>query len=104
MGKILIVVGPTGSGKSRSIKNLDPSQTVVVNILKKDLPFKGSRSMYSTQAQNLANFDTWDTIVGFIGYVSNERSEVTTLVIDDARYIVEKELFKRAKETGLTFA
>lgn len=100
MGKILIVVGPTGSGKSRSIKNLDPSQTVVINILKKDLPFKGSRSMYSTQAQNLANFDTWDNIVGFIGYVSNDRPEVTTLVIDDARYIVEKELFKRAKETG----
>lgn len=56
--------------------------------------------MYSTQAQNLANFDTWDNIVGFIGYVSNDRPEVTTLVIDDARYIVEKELFKRAKETG----
>lgn len=100
MGKILIVVGPTGSGKSRSIKNLDPAKTVVVNILRKDLPFKGSRALYSAQNKNLANLDKWDEIVGFTEHISSDRKEVTTLVIDDARFIVEKELFRRAKETG----
>jgi energy-coupling factor transporter ATP-binding protein EcfA2 len=100
MGKILIVVGPTGSGKSRSIKNLDPAKTVVVNVLKKDLPFKGSRALYSAQNKNLANLDKWDDVVGFIEYISSSQPHITTLVIDDARFIVEKELFRRAKETG----
>lgn len=100
MGKILIVVGPTGSGKSRSIKNLDPAKTVVVNVLKKDLPFKGSRTLYSAQNKNLANLDKWDDVVGFIEYISSSKPHITTLVIDDARFIVEKELFRRAKETG----
>lgn len=100
MGKILIVVGPTGSGKSRSIKNLDPAKTVVVNVLKKDLPFKGSRALYSTQNKNLANLDKWDDVVGFIEHISSSQPHITTLVIDDARFIVEKELFRRAKETG----
>lgn len=100
MGKILIVVGPTGSGKSRSIKNLDPAKTVVVNVLKKDLPFKGSRALYSAQNKNLANLDKWDDVVGFIEHISFSQPHITTLVIDDARFIVEKELFRRAKETG----
>lgn len=100
MGKILIVVGPTGSGKSRSIKNLDPAKTVVVNVLKKDLPFKGSRALYSAQNKNLANLDKWDDVVGFIEYISSSQPHITTLVIDDARFIVEKELFRRAKEAG----
>ena len=100
MGKILIVVGPTGSGKSRSIKNLDPAKTVVVNVLKKDLPFKGSRALYSAQNKNLANLDKWDDVVGFIEHISSSQPHITTLVIDDARFIVEKELFRRAKETG----
>ena len=53
MGKILIVLGPTGSGKSRSVKNLNPEETMVINVLKKDLPFRGSASMYSIDKKNM---------------------------------------------------
>lgn len=100
MGKILIVVGPTGSGKSRSLMNLDPAKTAVINVLKKDLPFRGSRANYSKENRNMVNLDKWEDIVGYIGHVSSEQPHVSTLVIDDARFIVEKELFRRAKETG----
>lgn len=100
MGKILIVLGPTGSGKSRSLKNLDPKQTIIVNVLKKDLPFKGSRALYNKENQNLVNLDKWEDIVNFVTYVSDKASNVSTLIIDDARFIIEKELFRRAKENG----
>lgn len=100
MGKILIVLGPTGSGKSRSIKNLNPDTTIVVNVLKKSLPFKGSESKYSVAKQNLVNVDTWDKIVPFIGGVSSGMPHVTALIIDDVRFVMEKEFMKRAKETG----
>lgn len=100
MGKILIVLGPTGSGKSRSIKNLDPAKTVVVNVLRKDLPFKGSRTTYNRENRNLANLDKWEDVIGFIGNVSTNAPHISTLIIDDARFIVEKELFRRAKEIG----
>lgn len=100
MGKILIVVGPTGSGKSRSVKNLDPAKTVIVNVLRKDLPFKGSRALYNGQNKNLANLDKWEDVVNFINYTSTDTPQMSTIIIDDARFIVEKELFRRAKETG----
>ena len=53
MGKILIVLGPSGSGKSRSIKNLNPDSTIVVNVLKKSLPFRGSEAKYSLQLSKI---------------------------------------------------
>lgn len=102
MGKIIIVLGPTGSGKSRSIKNLDPKSTVIINTLKKDLPFKGSRALYSEVNRNMVAMDTWDKVVPFIQLVSTQAPGVKTLIIDDARFIMEKEFMKRAKEVGYT--
>lgn len=102
MGKIIIVLGPSGSGKSRSVKNLNPESTMVVNVLKKSLPFKGSESKYSVAKQNLVNIDSWDKLVPFIGLISANAPHVNALIIDDARFIMEKEFMKRAKETGYT--
>lgn len=102
MGKILIVLGPTGSGKSRSIKNLNPEETMVVNVLKKDLPFRGSSSMYSMEKKNTVNLSDWDKVTTFITNVSNGMPHIKNLIIDDSRYIMEKEFMKRAKETGYT--
>ena len=101
MGKILIVLGPTGSGKSRSVKNLNPKETIVINVLKKDLPFRGSATSYQWNA-NMFALDKWDEVAPFISTVSNDVAAVKTIIIDDARFIMEKEFMKRAKEVGYT--
>lgn len=101
MGKIIIVLGSTGSGKSTSIKNLDPKKTIVANcILNKDLPFIGSRKLYNEANQNLIQIQSWEHAVQAVAYANESRPEVTTLVFDDMRYIMELEYFKRAKEAG----
>lgn len=99
MGRILIVLGPSGSGKSRSIKNLNPDETIVINVLKKDLPFRGSRAIYSAEKKNIVSISDWDKVVNFIG-VLNGMPHIKQLIIDDVRFVMEKEFMKRAKETG----
>jgi len=99
MGRILIVLGPTGSGKSRSVKNLNPDETLIINVLKKDLPFRGSRAMYSAEKKNIVSISDWDKIVNFIGVVNN-MPNVKQLIIDDSRFIMEKEFMRRAKDVG----
>jgi hypothetical protein len=47
MGAIL-VYGPSGSGKSRAIKNLPPQNTGIISSDMKPLPFKGWKSSYET--------------------------------------------------------
>lgn len=54
MANIIGVVGDSGTGKSTSISTLDPKTTYLINVLRKDLPFKGSRTLYSLENKNLA--------------------------------------------------
>ena len=53
MSNLVIVLGASGAGKSTSIKTLKPQETVVLNVLGKDLPFKGSRANYTREKLNL---------------------------------------------------
>ena len=48
-----MLLGKSGTGKSTSIKGLDPKETVVINVLGKRLPFKGSNSLYNKENKNL---------------------------------------------------
>ena len=46
MADIIAIAGDTGSGKSTSIKNLNPQETFIVSILGKPLPFPGYKKKY----------------------------------------------------------
>ena len=48
----VLVLGKTGSGKSTSIENLDPSETFIINVVGKELPFKGGRAKYNSDKKN----------------------------------------------------
>ena len=48
MANSVLVIAESGSGKSTSIRNLNPKETVIINIANKPLPFKGWKSKYTT--------------------------------------------------------
>jgi len=102
MGNISIILGKSGSGKSTSIKTLNPDESVVVNVLKKRLPFKGSSSIFNEEKENLIGIDTYDALISFIQHVDANMPNIKTLVVDDSIYVMRKEFFKRAKEVGYT--
>lgn len=101
MANIAIILGKSGSGKSTSVKGLNPKETVVINTLKKRLPFKGSQSMYNTENKNLFNLDDYSKIITYLQSISDNAKYVKNIVLDDIIYVMRKEYFKRAKETGL---
>lgn len=94
-----MLLGHSGTGKSTSIKTLDPKETVVLNVLRKRLPFKGSQGQYNAESKNLFNVDDYQTIINLLG-ACNGQAHVKNIIIDDMTYILRKEFFKRAKETG----
>ena len=55
--KLIGVVGETGTGKSTAIKHLDPKETYIINVAKKELPFKGSGKLYNTDNKNYKEID-----------------------------------------------
>ena len=100
MSNLVIVLGASGTGKSTSIKTLDPKETVVFNILGKDLPFKGSRANYTREKLNLVRPFGWDNVQNMMGNISKNYPDVHNIVIDDAIYIMRTEFFDRSKERG----
>ena len=100
MANIAIILGKSGSGKSTSIKGLNPKDTVVINTLRKRLPFKGSNSLYNAENKNLFNIDDYAKITTYLQSISANATYVKNVILDDIIYVMRKEYFKRAKETG----
>lgn len=100
MANAVIILGKSGTGKSSSIKGLDPKNTVILNVLGKKLPFKGSSSVYNAENKNLFRIDEYSQAINMLQSIDKNASYVHNIIIDDAIYIMRKEYFKRAKETG----
>ena len=100
MANAVILLGKSGTGKSSSIKGLNPKETVVLNVLGKKLPFKGSSKLYNQESKNLFRVDDYTQVINMLQGIDKNAPYVHNIIIDDAIYIMRKEYFKRAKETG----
>ena len=103
MSEIVAVVGQTGTGKSTSVENLDPKETVIIGMTNKPLPFRGWKKNYTTGIQEGGNFIiTADAskIVKVLKYVSDNRPEIKQIIIDDFQYLMSTEFMVRSKEQG----
>lgn len=96
MARVVLIIGDTGTGKSRSIKNLNPDETYVINVLGKDLPFKGYQKLYNREKKNIKTEINWDNIRTMLPQVAEKGYK--NIIIDDARHIMENEFIARAGE------
>lgn len=100
MSNFAIILGDTGCGKSTSIKSLDPKETVIINVLGKRLPFKGSAAMYNAEQKNLFKVSEHKSLISLLESINTDAPYVKNVVIDDAIYIMRTEFFDRSKERG----
>lgn len=102
MANIAIILGKSGTGKSSSIRNVDPKTTIIINILGKKLPFKGSSKLFNAESGNLYQKEDYLKIIELIDQVNKKGPSIKNIIIEDATYIMRKEFFMRAKEVGYT--
>lgn len=100
MSNTILVIGESGSGKSTSIRNLDPKSTFIISVLDKPLPFKGYKKSYSEENKNFFCTDNYKKIISYIEAVNDRRLDITTLIIDDAHFLMANEFMSRATEKG----
>ena len=100
MANISMLLGKSGTGKSTSIKGLDSKETVVINVLGKRLPFKGSNSLYNKENKNLFQRESYTDIISLVQNISDKATNVKNIILDDFIYVMRKEYFSRARETG----
>lgn len=105
MSNCTLIIGESGSGKSTSLRNLDPKETFILGVLDKPLPFRGYKSHYNRVSKenptgNYASCDNYLKILGFIDAIDKRRPEIKTLIIDDFQYLMANEFMRRALERG----
>ena len=109
MADLIAVVGDSGSGKSTSLRNLDPQTTFIINVAGKPLPIRGYKKNYKALVQD-ANSKKWvgnlyktsdvakiSTVLKVINF---QRPEIKVVIIEDAQYIMAFEAMERASEKG----
>jgi len=99
MANVVMLLGKTGTGKTTSIRTLNPEETIIINVLGKKLPFKGSNSLYNAEKKNLFRIEDYQQMINLL-QACDKQPHVKNIILDDCIYIMRKEYFKRAKESG----
>jgi len=102
MSKLIGVIGETGSGKSTSLKDLNPKESYIISVAGKELPFKGSEKLYNRENKNYKEVESATEITKLLDTLSKEAPHIKNIVIDDANYIMGFNLVNKAMETGYT--
>lgn len=100
--KLVGVVGATGTGKSTAIKHLNPDETYIINVAKKELPFKGSEKLYNVEKKNYKEVDDANEITRLLKTISEKAPHIKNIVIEDSNYIMGFNMVAKATEVGYT--
>jgi ABC-type uncharacterized transport system substrate-binding protein len=100
--KLIGIVGPTGTGKSTSVKHLDPKETYIINVAKKELPFKGAEKLYNAENKNYKEVDDATEITRLLKTISEKAPHIKNIIIEDSNYIMGFNMLAKATEVGFT--
>ena len=82
MATVIGVIGESGSGKTTSLRNLDPSTTYIIDADGKGLCWRGWRKQYSKAAKNYSRIDMQQRVVNYMRYANDQMPHIKTVVVD----------------------
>jgi len=100
MGIPVMILGESGSGKTASLRNLNPDDVILIQAVKKPLPFRNafkpwdSASKQGSVVVTDSSANICKAIKAFPGYGKK------IIIIDDYQYTMANEYMRRATETG----
>ena len=107
MSNIIALAGLSNSGKSTSLKYLNPEETFIISCTSKQLQIPGFRKKYlkvtSDNGKLSGNWlisNNYDQITKVMRYISKNRPEIKVICLDDCNYLLSNETFQNAMVKG----
>ena len=98
MATTVLIAGRTGTGKTTSIRNLNPKETIILKVINRNLPFKGANN-YSKENKNMFLTPGYEDVIKGIQW-ANKQPNIKNIIITDGTYIIRQEYFKLANQKG----
>lgn len=100
MAKVICIAGESGSGKTTSMRNLDPKSTYYIDADRKGLSWKGWRTQYNTENKNYFKCDDVNVVKAYIKKLAESCPQIKVIVVDTINGLMVADEMRRSKEKG----
>lgn len=102
MAKVIGIMGESGSGKTTSMRDLDPATTFYIDCDKKGLSWKGWKNQYSFEKHNYMATDQIGTVAQLLEKIGSQENmkHIKVVVIDTLNGLMVADEVRRMKEKG----
>lgn len=98
MSKTIAIMGESGSGKTTSMRKLNPKETFYIDCDKKGLSWKNWRKQYNAENKNYFCSSDSKKIKNILNKINEEQKQIKVVVIDTLNGIMIDDEFARMKE------
>lgn len=97
MSVATLILGESGTGKSTSLQNLNASETLLIQSVRKPLPFKSKEwKIFDKEKEPKGNVAVTDDSARIIAAMRKTSRKV--IIIDDFQYVLANEFMRRSDE------
>lgn len=102
MAKVIGIMGESGSGKTTSMRNLNPKETFYIDCDGKGLSWKGWRKQYNVESKNYWKTTSQEIVKGLLDKIDKEKqfAGVKYVIIDTLNGIMVADEVRRMRDKG----
>lgn len=102
MSHVICIAGESGTGKTTSMRELDPKTTLYIDCDKKGLSWKGWKSQFNGESKNYLVTDFPQVALQALRKVNEQKnmSHIKVVVVDTINGLMVADEMRRSKEKG----